>query len=164
MLYELPKNPGIKSEIIEALRRRGIEFVLNDGVRSGYPLESANDDELKRALEEADRRRQNPVGTQLPSAAEITTLVEKTTKNTLDQVGDMPDFVVKQQIQRSDAFAGTGIFVTATSLSSRSAIDRRVRRAIGYCPSTVFFLIRRMPAGATNKRVAQARPVNLSPC
>ncbi|MBP7475031.1 MAG: hypothetical protein KBF83_16165 [Pyrinomonadaceae bacterium] len=110
MLYELPKNPGIKSEIIEALRRRGIEFVLNDGVRSVTRSKSANDDELKRALEEADRRRQNPVGTQLPSAAEITTLVEKTTKNTLDQVGDMPDFVVKQQIQRSDAFAGTGNF------------------------------------------------------
>lgn len=110
MLYDLPTNPGAKAEIVEALRRRGIEFVLNDGVRSVTRSKSANDDELKRALEEADRRRQNPAGTQLPAAAELTALLDKTTKNTLEAVEEMPDFVVKQQIQRSIAYAGTGNF------------------------------------------------------
>jgi hypothetical protein len=110
MLYELPKNPGVKGDIVEALRRRGIEFVLNDGVRSLTRSKSANDDEIKRALEEAERRRQNPAGAQLPTAAELGRLLETATKKTLDAVGDMPDFVVKQQIQRSAAYAGTGNF------------------------------------------------------
>lgn len=108
MLYDLPKNPGGKGDIVEAVRRRGIEFVLNDGVRSITRSKSANDDELKRALEEADRRRQNPAGSQLPASAELTELLDKTTRNTLESVEEMPDFVVKQQIQRSDAVAGTG--------------------------------------------------------
>ncbi len=110
MLYELPKNPGGKGDIVVALRRRGIEFALNDGVRSLTRSKSANDDELKRALEEADRRRQNPGGAKLPVAAELNTLLENTTKNTIEAAGDMPDFVVKQQIQRSVAYAGTGNF------------------------------------------------------
>lgn len=110
MLYDLPTNPAAKAEIVEALRRRGIEFVLNDGIRSVSRSKSANDDEVKRALEEADRRRQNPAGTQLPAAAELTALLDKTTKNTLEAVEEMPDFVVKQQIQRSIAYAGTGNF------------------------------------------------------
>ena len=108
MLYELPKNPGAKGEIVDALRRRGIDFVLNDGIRSVTRSKSANDDELKRTLEEANRRRQNPAGTQLPPSAELTAILEKTTQKTLEAVGDMPDFVVKQQIQRSIAYAGTG--------------------------------------------------------
>ena len=116
MLYELPKNPSNKGALVEALRRRGIEFVLNDGVRSVTRSKSANDDELKRALEEANRRRQNPTGAQLPPAAELTALLAKTTQKTLEAVGDMPDFVVKQQIQRSAAYAGTGNFTNLDKL------------------------------------------------
>lgn len=108
LLYGLQKNPVGKVEIINALRRRGIDFVLNDGVRSLTRSKSANDEELKRALEEADRRRQNPAGSQLPAVGELTALLERTTKNTLEAVEEMPDFVVKQQIQRSEAIAGTG--------------------------------------------------------
>ena len=116
MLYELPKNPSNKGALVEALRRRGIEFVLNDGIRSVTRSKSANDDELKRALEEANRRRQNPTGAQLPPAAELTALLDKTTQKTLKAVGDMPDFVVKQQIQRSAAYAGTGNFTNLDKL------------------------------------------------
>lgn len=110
MLYDLAKSPASKSDIVEALRKRGIDFVLNDGIRSLTRTKSANDDELKRALEEADRRRQNPAGAQLPSAKEATALIELARTKTLEAVGDMPDFVVKQQIQRSAAYAGTGNF------------------------------------------------------
>ncbi len=110
MLYDLARSPASKSDIVEALRKRGIDFVLNDGIRSLTRTKSANDDELNRALEEADRRRQNPSGAQLPSAKEAAALIELSRKNTLEAVGDMPDFVVKQQIQRSAAYAGTGNF------------------------------------------------------
>ena len=110
MLYGLQKAPATKADIIDALRRRGIDFVVTDGVRSLTRSKGSNDDELKRVLEEADRRRQNPAGAKLPAAAELTTLLADTRKKTLEAVGDMPDFVVKQQIQRSAAYAGTGNF------------------------------------------------------
>ena len=110
MLYALQRDPGGKADIIEALRKRGIDFVLTDGIRSLTRSKGANDEELKRALEEADRRRQNPLAAQLPPGKESSALLENTRKNTLEAVGDMPDFVVKQQIQRSAAYAGTGNF------------------------------------------------------
>ncbi len=110
MLYALQKDPGGKVDIVEALRKRGIGFVVTDGIRGLTRSKGANDDELKRALEEADRRRQNPEGAKLPSNKESAALLENTRKKTLEAVGEMPDFVVKQQIQRSAAYAGTGTF------------------------------------------------------
>ena len=110
MLYALQKDPGSKSGVVEALRRRGIDFVLTDGLRGLTRSKGANDEELKRALEEAERRRQDPVAAKLPSAKESFELLAATQKKTLDAVGDMPDFVVKQQIQRSAAYAGTNNF------------------------------------------------------
>lgn len=110
MLYGLQKDPGGKAQIIEALRKRGIDFVVTDGVRSLTRSKGANDDELKRALEEAGRRRENPTAAQLPSSKESADLLANATKKTLEAVDEMPDFVVKQQIQRSAAYAGTGNF------------------------------------------------------
>lgn len=108
MLYSLQKTPAVKPDIIEALRKRGIDFVLTDGLRGLTRSKGANDDELKRALEEADRRRVDPVATKLPSTGETNQILEKTRFNTRQALGDMPDFVVKQLITRSDAYAGTG--------------------------------------------------------
>ena len=110
MLYGLQKDPGTKADIIEALRKRGIDFVLTDGVRSITRSKGANDEELKRALEEAERRRENPAASKLPSSKESAALLENARRKTLEAVGDMPDFVVKQQVQRSAAYAGTGNF------------------------------------------------------
>ena len=110
LLYALPKNPAGKSSLVEALRKRGIDFVLTDGLRGLTRTKGANNEELKRALEEADRRRQDPVAAKLPSSEEANSILQRATKNTLDAVGDMPDFVVKQQIQRSAAYAGTNNF------------------------------------------------------
>jgi hypothetical protein len=110
MLYGLQKSPGTKSDIVDALRRRGIDFVLTDGIRGLTRSKGGNDEELRRALEEADRRRQNPEGSKLPSSRESETVLSQARKNTLEAVDEMPDFVVKQQIQRSAAFAGTNNF------------------------------------------------------
>jgi len=110
MLYALPKNPAGKAELVDALRRRGIDFTVTDGIRGLTRSKGANDDELKRALEEAERRRQNPAATKLPTEIEVTGIIEKTRTKTLAAVEEMPDFVVKQQILRSAAYAGTGNF------------------------------------------------------
>ena len=57
MLYALDKDFGTRAGVVEALRRRGIDFVVTDGLRSLTRSKGRNDDELKRAFEEAGRRR-----------------------------------------------------------------------------------------------------------
>ncbi|CAN5345183.1 hypothetical protein BH10ACI3_BH10ACI3_13570 [soil metagenome] len=132
MLYALQKAPDTKADIVDALRKRGIDFVVTDGVRSLTRSKGANDDELKRALEEADRRRRDPVGTKLPATSETNTILEKTRENTRNAVEEMPDFVVKQLITRSEAFAGTGNWrpydnlVIAVSYSTEKGEQYRV--------------------------------------
>jgi hypothetical protein len=132
LLYGLQKDPASKAKIIEALRKRGIDFVVTDGVRGLTRSKGANDDELKRALEEAGRRRDDPTAAQPPSARESAELLEKATQKTLEAVDEMPDFVVKQQIQRSAAYAGTGNFrdldrlVVAVSYRSSGEENYRV--------------------------------------
>ena len=116
MLYALQKNPGGKADIIEALRKRGIDFVLTDGLRGLTRSKGANDDELKRTLDEAERRRLDPIATKLPSKSEVSGILEKTRANTRNAVEEMPDFVVKQLITRSQAFAGTGNWRTYDNL------------------------------------------------
>ena len=59
MLYDVQKNPGIVGDLVEAVRKRGIGFELTDGIRGLTRTKGANNEELKRALEEAERRRQN---------------------------------------------------------------------------------------------------------
>jgi len=132
MLYTLQKTPAVRIDIVEALRKRGIAFVLTDGLRGLTKSKAGNDEDLKRALEEAERRRQNPQGAQLPSKAEADALLSRARKNTLEAVDEMPDFVVKQQIQRAWAFANTGNFknldrlLVAVSYRSTGEEDYRV--------------------------------------
>ncbi len=132
MLYTLQKNPSGKAEIIDTLRRRGIAFVLTDGVRGLTRSKGGNDDELKRALEEADRRRQNPEASKLPSAGETAGFIDKARAKALEVVDEMPDFVVKQLITRSEAYAGTGNWrpydnlVIAVSFSTEKGEQYRV--------------------------------------
>lgn len=132
MLYSLQKDPGEKDDIVGALRVRGIAFVLTDGIRGLTRSKGRNDEELKRALEEADRRRQNPATTKLPTEIEVVGILDKTRRKTLEAVDEMPDFVVKQQIQRSAAYAGTNNFrnldrlVVAVSYRSSGQEDYKV--------------------------------------
>ncbi|MEP7212637.1 MAG: hypothetical protein ABI791_06160 [Acidobacteriota bacterium] len=132
MLLALQKNPAAKAEIVDALRKRGIDFVLTDGLRSLTRTKGANDDELKRALEEAARRRDNPSTAKPPTPVESAQILAKTRSNTLAAVEEMPDFVVKQQVQRSAAYAGTNNFrnldrlVVAVSYKSTGEESYRV--------------------------------------
>ena len=101
LLYALEKNPSTKQDLIDALRKRGIGFVLTDGIRSLTRTKGANDEELKRTLEEAGRRRQDPEAAKPPSEQEAAEVLEKARKATQAALDDMPDFVVKQLIARS---------------------------------------------------------------
>ena len=132
LLYGLEKNPSTKADIIDALRRRGIGFELTDGVRGLTRSKGKNDDELKRALEEAGRRRQNPEASKLPSPSETAGFIEKARERAMETVQEMPDFVVKQLITRAAAYAGTGnwkpldTLVIAVSYSTEKGEQYRV--------------------------------------
>ena len=123
MLYALQSDPKRKPDVIDSLRKRGVGFAVTDGVRSLTRSKGANDDELKSALEEAERRRLNPEATKLPSSLESAALIENARKKTLEAVEEMPDFVVKQQIQRSAAYAGNGRS-TSRNWGPRSSLSR----------------------------------------
>ena len=110
MLYGLQANPASKEDLISAIRKRGLGFTLTRGLRSLTISKSKNDAELRRTLEEANRRRVNPTSAKLPSEAEAKELIDKARQNTLAAVEEMPDFVVKQRIKRSAAYAGTNNF------------------------------------------------------
>lgn len=110
LLYALDKNFAGKDDIIALLRTRGIDFEVTDGVRSLTRSKGRNNDDLKQALEEAGRRKAGGIVAKALSEKEAAEIISKTRAKTLEAVEDMPDFVVKQQIQRSAAFAGTGNF------------------------------------------------------
>ncbi len=143
MLYALQKDPGGKPDIIEALRKRGIDFIVTDGLRDLTRSKGANDEALKRALDEAGRRKENPAAAKLPSAKEAADVLEKARKKTLEAVEEMPDFVVKQQIQRSAAYAGTNNFrnqdrlVVAVSYRSTGQEDYRLLSMNGILQNNV---------------------------
>lgn len=133
MLYALERDPVKKQEIVEALRTRGIAFDLTDGLRSLTSSKSKSDAELKRTLEEAARRRSGPsTAHKLPSPPEFKEAIAKAREATLVALEEMPDFVVKQQIQRSVAYAGTNNFsnldrlVVAVSYRSSGAEEYKV--------------------------------------
>src|SRR5688500_12055193 len=107
LVYQLPGHPEKRDEIVEEIRTRGIGFPLTDGLRSLVATKSGNDALLRRTLEEAERRRLNPVASALPPEAEGLELLEKTRAATLAAAATMPDFLVKQQITRSQAFGST---------------------------------------------------------
>lgn len=104
LLFQLPKHPEERDKLIDDIRKRGIAFPLTDGLRSLVATKSGNDAALRRTLEEADRRRANPVVASLPPTSEGLELLERTRKATLGVAEKMPDYIVKQQITRSHAY------------------------------------------------------------
>src|SRR5229473_3045340 len=104
LLYQLPAHPQGREKLIDEIRTRGIAFPITPGLRSLVATKSGNDSSLIRTLEEADRRRANPVAASLPPTAEGLELLERTRKATLGAAEKMPDYLVKQQIIRSHAF------------------------------------------------------------
>jgi hypothetical protein len=108
MIYAAQTDKAAIEGVIEALRKRGIGFELNDGIRTLVRSKTKNNEELKRELEEAERRRVDPESAALPSAEESANALEKAKTATLNALAEMPDFVVKESILRSDAYGGTG--------------------------------------------------------
>ena len=107
LVYQLPAHPEKRDEIAEVIRTRGLGFPLTAGLQSLVATKSGNDALLRRTLEEAERRRVNPIAAALPPEAEGLELLEKTRAATLAAAAIMPDFLVKQQITRSQALGNT---------------------------------------------------------
>src|SRR5215218_612005 len=75
LVRQLPR-PGVKDQILAEIRRRGIGFPLTSGLRAFVATRSGNDVELRRALEEAERRFLNPSEAKpLPAEAETAALL-----------------------------------------------------------------------------------------
>ena len=107
LVRQIPQRPGTRDQLIAEIRRRGIGFTLTSGLRAFVATKSGNDVELRRVLEEAERRFLNPSEAKpLPPEAETAALLERARLATLEATTQMPDFVVKQFITRSQA-AGT---------------------------------------------------------
>lgn len=117
LLYQLPRNPEKRDEIIEEIRKRGIGFPLTDGMRSLVATKSGNDSLLRRTLEEAERRRVNPTASTLPNETEGNELLERTRNVTLAAANAMPDFLVKQIVKRSVAYGTTTNWIPQDNLT-----------------------------------------------
>jgi hypothetical protein len=107
LVYQLPKHPEMRDELVAEIRKRGISFPLTDGMRSLVASKSGNDSLLRRTLEEAERRRVNPTVSTLPPEQEGNELLERARAATLAAADAMPDFIVKQLIKRSRAYGNT---------------------------------------------------------
>jgi len=139
LVRQLPKRPGLKEEIINEVRRRGIGFPLTSGLRAFVATKSGNDPDLRRALEEAERRKLNPEASSPPSAAEADAALAKSRAATLEAADAMPDFVVRQLISRAYALGTTRNWITTDRLtigvSYRTGGERYRLLAVNGIPS-----------------------------
>jgi hypothetical protein len=117
LVYELPKHPERRDEIVDEIRKRGIGFQLTDGMRSLVASKSGSDAILRRTLDEAERRRVNPTASARPPEAEGNALLERTREETLAAAAAMPDFIVKQLIKRSVAYGTTNNWLPQDNLT-----------------------------------------------
>src|SRR6266566_7396368 len=117
LVYQLPKHPEKRDEIVEEIRTRGIGFPLTDGMRSLVATKSGSDVLLRRTLEEAERRRINPAASVRPPDAEANELLDRTRTATLAAANAMPDFIVKQLIKRSVAYGTTTNWIPQDNLT-----------------------------------------------
>lgn len=126
LVRQLPQHPGAKDQLLAEIRRRGIGFTLTSGLRAFVATKSGNDVELKRALEEAERRFLNPSEAKpLPPEAETAALLDRARLATLEATTQMPDFVVKQHITRS----------YAAGMSRNWRVSDRLIVGVSYRPS-----------------------------
>src|SRR3989454_9602153 len=117
LVYELPKHPERRDEIVDEIRKRGIGFPLTDGMRSLVATKSGSDALVRRTLEEAERRRVNPTASARPPDAEANELLDRTRVATLAAAAAMPDFLVKQLIRRSVAYGTTTNWIPQDNLT-----------------------------------------------
>ena len=127
LLYQLPRHPEQRDRIVDEIRKRGIGFTVTPGLLSLTATKSGNDPLLRRTLEEANRRREDPVTAALPPAKEGFDLLERTRTATLGAAKQMPDYLVKQQITRSRALGTTSNW----NVYDRLSIAVSYRQTIG---------------------------------
>ncbi|HEX8291534.1 MAG TPA: hypothetical protein VF570_07265, partial [Pyrinomonadaceae bacterium] len=126
LVRQLPQRPGTRDQLVAEVRRRGIGFTLTSGLRAFVATKSGNDVELKRVLEEAERRFLNPSAARpLPPAAETSALLERARLATLEATTQMPDFVVRQHVTRSNALG----------MSQNWRVSDRLVIGVSYRPS-----------------------------
>ena len=77
MLYALDKDFSGRTAVVEALRARGIDFTVTDGLRSLTRSKGRNDDDLKRAFEEAGRRKSGGVTSKPLSEKEASAVIDQ---------------------------------------------------------------------------------------
>src|SRR5215208_2011816 len=131
LVRQLPQRPGTRDQLLAEIRRRGIGFTLTSGLRAFVATKSGNDVELRRVLEEAERRFLNPKeATPLPPEAESLGVLAKARSATLDALAQMPDFVVKQLVTRSFAQGKTQNWRVSDRLVV--AVSYRVREGEQY--------------------------------
>jgi hypothetical protein len=156
LVYQLPKNPGLRDEIVKEIRRRGIGFPLTDGLRGVVATKSGNDALLRRTLEEAERRRLNPTASALPPEAETTDLLERTRNITLAAAEAMPDFVVKELVTRALAAGNTQNWRVldhlsyAVSYRAGGSEDYKLLAINGQPPSETLSVDEQLRGGATS--------------
>ncbi len=117
LVYQLPKHPERRDEIVDEVRKRGIGFPLTGGMRSLVASKSGNDALLRGTLEEAERRRVNPTASARPAEREANELLERARAATLAAANAMPDFLVKQLIKRSVAYGTTSNWMAQDNLT-----------------------------------------------
>ena len=117
LVYQLPRHPETRDEIVEEIRTRGIGFPLTDGMRSLVATKSGSDVTLRRTLEEAERRRANPKVETLASETEANEVLGLTKNITMAAAGAMPDFIVRQLIKRSVAYGNTSNWMPQDTLT-----------------------------------------------
>src|SRR4030095_3640669 len=117
LVYQLPKNPELRDEIVAEIRKRGIVFPLTDGMRSLVATRSGSDALRRRTLEEAERRRVNPTASARPPDAEANELLDRTRTATLGAAAAMPDFMFKHLIRRSRAYGTTSNWLPQDNLT-----------------------------------------------
>jgi hypothetical protein len=132
LVRQIPRDPGARAELITQIRRRGINFTLTSGLRSFVATKSGNDEELRRVIEEAERRFRDPASAPaLPPAAEAGEVLRKTREATLAAADQMPDFVVRQLVTRAFALGTSKNWRTSDRLvvavSYRAAEGERFR-------------------------------------
>ncbi|HKQ52556.1 MAG TPA: hypothetical protein VJT74_09315 [Pyrinomonadaceae bacterium] len=103
LVYQLPRHPEKRDEIVAEIRKRGIGFPLTEGLRGVVASKSGNDALLRRTLEEAERRRLNPAGSTLPPPAEAEEVLVRARRAAIEGAQTIPDFIVKQLVTRSAA-------------------------------------------------------------
>ena len=122
MVQQIPTNPAVKEELMAAIRERGLGFTLTSGLRSLVATKSGNDVLLRRTLEEAERRRENPTASALPSTGEGKALLDNARAAAKAATEGMPDFTVKQLISRYHSPGGLNNWT----------LDDRLTVAVGY--------------------------------